>query len=157
MKDIIEEFLSSKKVAVVGASPRKENFGRSLLIELVKKDYEVIPVNPKCTEVEGISCVPTVRDLPEDVSSLILATPPSLSEYVIEQCIDTPIERVWMIRGVGRGAYSEKAHELCRENNIKVVYGFCPMMFFGEGMHKFHLWLRKRFGKLPGEYLLSPN
>ena len=157
MKDIIEEFLSSKKVAVVGASPRKDNFGRSLLLELSKKDYEAIPVNPKCKEVEGISCVPTVRDLPEDVSSLILATPPSLTEYVVEQCIDTPIKRVWMIRGVGRGAYSEKAHQLCNENDIKVVYGFCPMMFFGEGMHKFHLWLRKRFGKLPGEYLLSPN
>ena len=157
MKDIIQEFLHAKKLAVVGASPKKDNFGRTLLLELSKKDYEVIPVNPKCTEVEGAPCVPSVKDLPDDVHSLILAVPPSTTDEIIAQCIDSPIERVWMIRGVGRGAYSEKAHELCRDNNIKVVYGFCPMMFFGGGIHNFHLWLRKKFGKLPGEYLVSSN
>jgi len=58
---------------------------------------------------------------------------------------------------VGRGAYSESAHRKCRENGIDVVYGFCPMMFYGDGMHKFHLWLRKRFGKIPAEFQLGLN
>jgi hypothetical protein len=62
-----------------------------------------------------------------------------------------------MVRGVGKGAYSESAHKTCTENSIEVVYGFCPMMFFGKGLHSFHLWLRKTFGKLPGEYQLSPE
>ncbi len=44
---------------------------------------------------------------------------------------------------------------MCKENDIEVVYGFCPMMFMGEGMHKFHFWIRKTFGKLPAEYLVS--
>lgn len=157
MKDIIQEFLNDKKVAIVGASSKKDNFGRTLLLELGKKDYEVFPVNPKCGEVEGRPCVRTIKDLPDDVVSVILAVPPSLTDEIIDQCIGTPIKRVWMIRGVGKGAYTESAHELCRENNIKVVYGFCPMMFYGEGMHKVHLWLRKTIGKVPGEYLLSPN
>ncbi len=57
MKDIIQEFINDRKVAIVGASAKKDNFGRSLLLELRKKDYEVFPVNPKCEEVEGIACV----------------------------------------------------------------------------------------------------
>jgi len=157
MKDIIQEFLKEKNVAIAGASDKKDNFGRSLLIELSKKDYEVFPVNPKCKEVEGRACVATVKDLPGDVESVILAVPPSLTAEIVEQCIGTPIKRVWMIRGVGKGAYTEKAHQLCMDNNIKVVYGFCPLRFYGEGMHKFHLWMRKTFGKLPAEYQLSPN
>ena len=157
MKDIIQDFLNDKKVAIVGASAKKDNFGRTLLLELGKKDYEVIPVNPKCGEVEGRPCVPTVKDLPNDVASVILAVPPSLTDEIVDQCIGTPIERVWMIRGVGRGAYTESAHQLCRNNNIKLVYGFCPMMFYGGGMHNFHLWLRKTFGKVPAEYLVSQN
>ena len=157
MKDIIQDFLNDKKVAIVGASAKKDNFGRTLLLELGKKDYEVIPVNPGCKEVQGIACVPTVKDLPKEVASVILAVPPSLTDEIIDQCIGTPIERVWMIRGVGRGAYTESAHQLCRNNNIKLVYGFCPMMFYGGGMHNFHLWLRKTFGKVPGEYLVSQN
>ncbi len=89
--------------------------------------------------------------------SVILAVPPTLTEEIVDQCIGTPIKRVWMIRGMGRGAYSESAHQLCRENKIDVVYGFCPMMFYGEGMHKFHFWLRKNFARLPAEFQLAVN
>mgnify|MGYP001823067728 FL=1 len=157
MKDIIQEFINDRKVAILGASPKMDNFGRSLLLYLSKKVYEVFPVNPKCEEVEGRACIPTVKDLPEDVVSVILAVPPARTDEIIEECIGTPVKRVWMIRGVGRGAYTEKAHQLCKENNIKVVYGFCPLMFYGDGMHKFHFWMRKTFGKLPAEYQLSLN
>jgi hypothetical protein len=62
-----------------------------------------------------------------------------------------------MIQGVGRGAYTKSAHEKCKQNNIGVVHGFCPMMFYGSGFHQFHFWLRKTFGKLPAEYLVSGN
>lgn len=155
MKQIIEDFLNDKKVAIVGASGKKDNFGRSLMAELSKLGYEVVPVNPLCDEVEGVPCVPSVRELPEGVKGVILAVPAALSEEVVEQCTGTPVKRVWMIKGMGRGAYSEKAHEICKSNNIDVVYGFCPMMFFGKGMHQFHLWLRKTFSKLPPEFSMN--
>jgi predicted CoA-binding protein len=155
MKETIQEFLNDKKVAIVGASNKKDNFGRSIMTELSKAGYEVFPVNPRCEEVEGVACVPSVRDLPEQVKGVILAIPSTLTEEVVSECAGTPIKRVWMIKGMGRGAYSEKAHELCKAHNIEVVYGFCPMMFFGKGMHKFHLWLRKTFSSLPEEYILS--
>jgi len=127
------------------------------MLEFAKKDIECFPVNPSYEEVEGRACVNTVRDLPRDVDSAILAIPARLTDEIIEQCIGSGIKRVWMIKGVGRGAYSESAHRKCRENGIDVVYGFCPMMFFGEGMHHFHFWLRKTFGRLPQEYLVSEN
>jgi len=157
MRDTILEFLDSKKVAVVGASTNKDNFGRSLVEELSKKEYEVFPVNPKYDEVEGKACVATVKDLPKDVESVIIAVPSTLTDEIIDQCIGSPVKRVWMIRGMGRGAYSETAHNKCKEKGIDVVYGFCPMMFYGEGMHQFHFWLRKNFGKLPSEYMVSNN
>ncbi len=115
----------------------------------------MFPVNPKCKEVVEVTCVSNVKKLPPDVHNAIIAVPPSLTDEIIKQCIGTPVKRVWMIRGVGKGAYTESAHELCRENNIDVVFGFCPMMFMGEGIHKFHFWLRKTFGKLPAEYQLA--
>jgi len=157
MKKTIQAFNDDKHVAIVGASPNKENFGRYLITELVKKDYTIIPVNPKYEEVEGVKTVATVKELPGDVSNVILAVPSSLTLEIIDQCIGTHIKRVWMIRGMGRGAYTEEAHQKCAENGIEVVYGFCPMMFMGDGMHRFHFWLRKRFGKLPAEYLISEN
>ncbi len=153
MKKTIQAFLDDKKLAIVGASPKKDNFGRSLMAELSKKGYQVFPVNPKYDEIEGVKSVDTVKELPGDVTNVILAVPSSLTSEIIDQCIGTHIKRVWMIRGMGKGAYREEAHQKCTLHGIEVVYGFCPMMFMGDGMHKFHFWLRNRFGKMPAEYL----
>ena len=126
MKQTIQDFLDHKKVAIAGASPKKDNFGKYLVTELDKLGNEVYPVNPLYDEIEG-------------------------------KAVGTGIKRVWMVRGMGKGAYSEKAHAICNENQIGVIYGFCPLMFYGGGMHKFHFWLRNNLGKVPGEYLVSPN
>ena len=157
MKHTIQAFLDQKQVAIAGASNNKDNFGRTLLTELLKKEYELYAVNPKCDEIEGRPCVPSVRELPPAVENLILAVPSHITEDIVNQCIGSSIKRVWMVKGVGKGAYSEQAHQICWENDIAVVYGFCPLMFLGEGVHGFHFWLRKTFGKLPEEYILSAN
>lgn len=157
MKKTIQDFLDHKKVAIAGASPKKDNFGLFLMKELEKRGYQVFPVNPGYDDIEGKTCFPSVKDLPAGVENLILAVPPDLGEKIAEQTEGTGIKRAWMVKGVGKGAYSEKAFNTFSENQIDVVFGFCPMMFYGKGMHKFHLWLRKTFGKLPGEYLISPN
>jgi predicted CoA-binding protein len=157
MKKTIQAFLDHKKVAIAGASPNKENFGLFLKKELEKTGNQVIPVNPKHKEIDGVACCPSVKDLPPDVENLILAVPPKLSEEIAEQLVGSRIKRVWMVKGVGKGAYSEKAHQLLSENQIHVIYGFCPMMFYGHGMHKFHFRLRKIFGKLPSEFHVSAN
>ncbi len=157
MKDTIQAFVDDKNLAIVGASSNKDNFGRYLIAELLKLNYSPIPVNPKYDEVEGIHTIPSVKELPPDIKNVILAVPSSLTEEIVDQCIETHIKRVWMIRGMGKGTYTEAAHKKCMEHEIEVVYGLCPMMFMGEGMHKFHFWLRKRFGKMPAEFLISQN
>ncbi len=46
MRNIIQNFLDQKKVAIAGASPKKDNFGKYLLTELNKLEKELYPVNP---------------------------------------------------------------------------------------------------------------
>jgi len=155
MKQTIQDFLESKSIAIAGASTNKDNFGLTLMKELSKKGYRVHPVNPRYAEIEGIACVDTVKELPEEVEGVILAVPPKLTEQIVKECVGTPVKRVWMIRGVGKGAYDETALQICRDHGIEVVHGFCPMMFFGQGLHKFHLWIRKNFSQLPEEFILN--
>lgn len=155
MKETIEMFISDKKVAILGASPRKENWGRALMEELSKHDYTCIPVNPKYEEVEGQKCYASVSDLPEDIENVIIAVNPEISELVAKEFKGSKIKRVWFQRGMGKGSYSREAHELLKEEGIKVVYGFCPLMFIGGGGHKFHFWLRRTFGKVPAEFSMN--
>ncbi len=47
----IQDFLEHKKVAIAGASPKKDNFGKYLVTELDKLGNEVYPVNPLYDEI----------------------------------------------------------------------------------------------------------
>lgn len=155
MKATIETFISDKKVAIIGVSPRKENWGKALMVELVKKEYTVLPVNPKFEEIEGEKCYPSVSDLPAEIENVIIAVNPELAEEIIDQFEGSSIKRVWFQRGMGKGSYSEKAANKLREQGIEVIYGFCPLMFIGGGGHKFHFWLRRNFGKTPAGFSMN--
>jgi len=155
MNAIIEKFVSDKNIALIGVSANKQKFGNALLHELTKKGYTVFPVHPSLTEVEGVKCFPDVKTLPENVTNLVVVVNPLATEQLIPQLTGSSIKRIWMHRGVGKGSGSAAAIESCKENGIEVVYGFCPMMFFSpSGIHSFHFWMRKKFGKIPAEFTL---
>ena len=57
--------LQARPVAVVGASARPMSFGQQLLAEITRGDpaIEVIPVNPRYTELAGRQCMPSLAEL----------------------------------------------------------------------------------------------
>jgi len=153
MKAIIEKFVGDKNIALIGVSMNKQKFGNFLLNELTKKGFTVFPVHPLLSDVEAIKCYPNVKSLPDHVTNLILVVNPKATEQIISKLKDSPIQRVWMHCGTGKGSGSASAIEACKENGLEVVHGFCPMMLFSpSGMHSFHFWMRKKFGKVPAEF-----
>ncbi len=155
MKKTIDAFIASRNIAVAGVSPRKGNWGLMLMQELKKKGYSVYPVNPKFAEIEDAKCYGSLADLPREVENLILAVNPQRSIEMIGQLPVSGIKRVWMNQGIGQGAFSEEGLDMLKAKKMEYVYGFCPMMFFGKGMHKFHYWMRRKLGKTPVEFSLN--
>jgi hypothetical protein len=70
---------------------------------------------------------------------------------VVPPEVECKIPRVWMHRGAGKGAVSQAAIDFCRENDIKVIYGVCPMMYLsGSGVgHRLHYAYAKWRKNLP--------
>ncbi len=155
MKKTIDAFLKKKEIAVAGASVKKGNWGLTLMKELKKRGYTVYAVNPKYAEIENFSCYDSVKDLPKSVENVILAVNPDRAVEIIGQASESHIKRVWLNQGIGDGAFSEEGLALLKEKNMEYVYGFCPMMFFGKGFHKFHFWMRKNLGKTPVEFSMD--
>ncbi len=85
MKSTIQAFLDSGKVAIAGASHKKDNFGKFLMTELQKIGKEVYPVNPNYDKIDALHCAPTVTELPAEFENLILAVPPELSDEITRQ------------------------------------------------------------------------
>jgi predicted CoA-binding protein len=155
MNETIDAFVATEKIAIVGASPNKDNFGLGLMKELKKEGRKVYPVNPKYEEVDGEQTYPTVADLPDGVENVLIVVNPEVAVDIARQCVEAGIKRVWLHQGVGKGSFSTEAVDLLKENGVEYVYGFCPMMFIGKGFHKFHFWLRKNFGKKPAEFSMN--
>ncbi len=155
MKEIIKTFVDDKHIAVVGVSRHKQKWGSMLAEMLTKKGYTVYPVNPKVSEINGEKCYATLKDLPGNVQSAIIATPRDITEQVVKNdLVDSNIKRVWMQKGVGKhSSESPQAIADAKASGVEVVYGFCPMMFFEGGpMHGTHLFLRKLIGNVPEEF-----
>jgi uncharacterized protein len=113
----IDIFLDAKAYGVVGASTNRDKYGNKVLRCFLQNGYQAIPVNPKEKVIEDVPCVATVLDLPDDVSSISVITPPSVTEKVVEMAIQKGIRNIWM----QPGAESTAAVTMCHENNINVI------------------------------------
>lgn len=124
MENLIKDFLEQKKFAVVGSFRNETKYAYKIFKELTARGYEVYPVNPQISEVEGVRCYGHISDLPFAVDVVDIVTPPPVTETVLKECLQKGIRRVWL----QPGAESEKAIKFCQENNIQVVYNTCVML-----------------------------
>jgi predicted CoA-binding protein len=126
--DPIARFLASPAFGVVGASARRHKYGNKVLRCYQRNGRPAIPVNPRATVIEGAACVASVLDLPAEVKSISLITPPSVTERVVEEAIRKGIKNVWM----QPGAESDAAVEACRAAGINVIAdGSCVLVVLG--------------------------
>jgi predicted CoA-binding protein len=147
----IQDFLGLKRVAVVGVSRNPNDFTRSLFRDLRQRGYDVVPVNPALTEVEGMACLAKVSDATPPVEGALLMTSPKATDAVVHDCEAAGVRHVWMYRAAGAGAVSADAVEYCRSSGIDVVEGECPYMFLqgASWPHRLHGYCRKVFGHYP--------
>ena len=69
-------------MAVVGASERAGSVGETTLRQLVECGFkgEVFPVNPRHRSLRGLSCYPSLEELPVSVDLAVIALPDALLE-----------------------------------------------------------------------------
>ncbi|MBN1447084.1 MAG: CoA-binding protein [Bacteroidetes bacterium] len=146
-KSSVDAFVAQKTLALAGASRSGKKFGNSVLKELRQKGYTVYPVHPEAETIDGVRCYRSFADLPEEVGGALLVVKPEQTTQLVRDAKEAGIRRVWM----QQGSQSEDAVQFCRDHGIDVVQKECILMFTEpvNGVHSFHRWLWKVFGKLP--------
>jgi hypothetical protein len=144
-------FLRGRRLAVAGVSRTWGQAANAVFRKLRGAGYEVFPINPKASEVEGAACYPDVGSVPGPLDGVVIATPPEASAEVVRQCRAREVRRVWFHRSFGNGSVSEEAVRACRAHGIDCIVGGCPLMFcdpvdFG---HRCIRWWLQRRGRVP--------
>lgn len=146
-KQEIESILKGRKLVFVGVSGDPKKFSRMAYKELRQKGFELYPVNPRLDEVDGDKCFRSISEVPGDVKWALLMTPKEATAGAVKEAIDKGMESIW----IQQGAHTPEALAIAQDRGVHIVYNKCIMMFASpvKGVHAFHRFLAKLFGKVP--------
>jgi predicted CoA-binding protein len=140
----VHDFLAQKRIAIAGVSRDNSHHPTgNLIYHRLKKDgHDVFPVNPHMQTFEGDPCYPDVQSIPGGVDGVVIVTRPEITERIVHDCSDAGVRRVWMHQSVAKGSsVSPAAVEYCRQHEISVIAGACPMMY-SDGVDFAHTCMR---------------
>jgi uncharacterized protein len=149
--DLAREFLACRRIALVGLSRNAKDFSRGVARELLRRGYDVVPVNPSAggAELEGGPAYDRLKDVSPPVEAALLFTAPAATDAVLRDCLEAGVRKVWLHRGAGQGAASPGALAFCAAKGIAVVHDLCPFMALPGASfpHRFHRAMRQAFGQ----------
>src|SRR3954469_21545747 len=152
----VNDFLAQRRIAGAGVSRDQSHHpvGNLIYQRLKTTGHDVFPVNPHMRTFEGDRCYPDLKSIPGGVDGVVIITRPEVTEQIVHDCCDAGVRRVWMHQSMAKNASSVslEAVEYCRQHDISVIAGACPMMF-GPGAdfgHTCMRWFLKLSGGLRG-------
>ncbi len=130
---MLDFIFKPSSIAIIGASENEKKIGHVVLRNLVEKGFKgkVFPVNPKRKEILGITCYPSVKEIPEDVDLAIIVIPAKGVPSVIRDCAEKGVKGLIVItagfREVGgEGAkLEEEIVSIVKKANMRMVGPNC--------------------------------
>jgi predicted CoA-binding protein len=143
LHDTVSVFAESKPIAIVGVSDK--DFGGVIYRTLKNRDIKVYPVHPARSTFAEDTCYPTLRELPSQVKTAVIAVSPTSAIQVVDDAIAAGFTHLWF----QQGAKFNEAEAKAKAAGIQTVSGKCILLYAGEleGVHKVHRFIAKLFGK----------
>jgi acetyl coenzyme A synthetase (ADP forming)-like protein len=129
----LRRFFHPHSVAVVGASRRPGSVGFRLLEALTTNGFRgpIYPVNPRATELAGLRCYASVRNIPGPVDLAVIAVPRDAVLEVVDDCAARDIRALIVITagfaeaGPEGSALQHRLVETARRRGMRVIGPNC--------------------------------
>jgi hypothetical protein len=143
----IQKFLEPQKFAVAGASRNPKKFGGAVFKELKEKGFDLYPVNPNASEIQGVKCYNSIDELPDEVEHLLIITSKQETLGIAGAAIKKGVKMIW----IQQKSETPEAVKAIQDAGIPLIHKKCIMMFADpvKGFHGFHRFLVKTFGQYP--------
>ncbi len=119
----IRQILSLKNVAVIGMSKNSEKAAHYVPKYLASIGYNIMPVNPKTSEILEKKCYSSINEINEPIDIVDVFRPSEQVLPVVEEAIKMKPKVIWLQEGI----HNEEAEELARKQGIKVVFNRCML------------------------------
>ena len=125
---IKELFISSRVIALVGASNNKEKDSNKVMKFLQRAGYKVIPVNPTCVNnfIHGEKVYGSLLDIKEKINIVDVFRPSEEAEEIANQTIKIGASVLWLQLDI----QNDKARDLVMKNKIYYIANRCTKIEF---------------------------
>ncbi len=101
-----------KSVAILGASKDRAKFGNKSVRAHLAAGYEVLPVHPKESVIEGLTAYPSLAALPHAVDRISVYLPPPVALAALPEIAGARAREVWFNPGAADAAVLTEARRL---------------------------------------------
>ncbi len=96
----IQQALACRRVAIVGMSSNELRASNYVGFYLARHGYEVIPVNPRETEILGRTCFPSLSEIPGPVDVVDVFRDPAAVPAIAREAVAIRARYLWLQFGV---------------------------------------------------------
>jgi len=121
-------------VAILGASTDRSKFGNKAVRAFVARGFDVYPVNPKATEIEGLAAYPSLAAIPANVQldRISVYLPPVVGLKVLPEIAARGCQELWL----NPGSESDELVAAAEAQGLNVVQA-CSIVAVGMSPHDF--------------------
>tara|TARA_B000000532_G_scaffold11560_1_gene8468 strand:+ start:328 stop:708 length:381 start_codon:yes stop_codon:yes gene_type:complete len=111
-------------IALVGASNDKNKYGNKILLDLVSKGHNVVPINPKEDIIAGLKSYKNVSELSEKPSIINFVVPPNIGYQLTKDLVESDYDNFWY----QPGAESKEISAFLDSRNKNYIDDKCIMV-----------------------------
>ena len=111
-------------IALIGASNDKNKYGNKILLDLISKDHNVAPINPREESIAGLKSYSNVSDLSEKPSIINFVVPPNVGFQLTKDLVELGYDNFWF----QPGAESDEISSYLESNSKNYIDDKCIMV-----------------------------
>ncbi len=120
--------MSKLTVAIIGASADRQKYGNKSVRAHLKQGYEVFPVHPTESNIEGLSAYTNLAEIPKvHLNRISVYVPPHIGIGLLEEIRDGGADEVWFNPGSESPELLQRASEL----GLNIIQA-CSIIDIGE-------------------------
>lgn len=133
---VIQAALNERRIAIVGLSSNELRASHFVGYYMQRHGYQIVPVNPRETEVLGEASYPSLADVPEPTGVVDVFRDPAAAPAIAREAVAMGAKFLWLQYGV----ISEEGVGIALDGGMQVIVDRCMKVEHARYRGRMH-WL----------------